>query len=104
MDPVVASGSAFTPKYSNDVLDRHDKEAIVALEVDWNGTLWIKKNAIVLRDRPVIICSNLQAHRYDSARKRRNFDLVWQMDAGLGLLSRLVLPQQDPQSEWFNDF
>ena len=104
MDPAVTSGSAFTPENSNDVLDRDDKEAIVALEVDRNGALWIEEHAIVLSDGPVIVCSNLQAHCHDSASKCWNLNLVWQMDAGLGLLSRLVLPQQDPQAEWLDDF
>jgi hypothetical protein len=96
MDPAMASGSAFTPKNSNNVLYRNNKEAIVALEVDRNGPCRIEEHAIVLLDWPIIVCRNLQAHSNDSSSQRWNLNLVWQMDARLGLLPRLVLSQQDP--------
>lgn len=91
-------------EHRHHVFDRDDEEAVVAFEVDRDGVLGVEEDSVVLIDGVVALGDDLGADGDDAAGEGWDLDLVWQVEAGLGLLLVLVFADEDAEADWFDGF
>src|SRR5262245_58282394 len=94
LDIRLQSSVLVPPENRHDVLDRYDKQAIVALEIDRDGVFGVEEHTVVLPDRVILVARNLGRNRNDPAGDGRNLDIARKLNTALGGLLVLVLAQQ----------
>ena len=82
-------------KDRDDVFDFHDEEPIIALEIDRNCPFGIEEDLVVLAQGDVLIVLDLGRDSHNSPCYGGDLYIIRQLDAALGLLFVLVLPNQD---------
>ncbi len=82
-------------KYCYDVFDIYHEQAIIAFEIDGNGTLGIEQDFIVLTQWYIRWVLDLSGNSYDSTGYCWDFYVVGQLNAAFGLFFILVFTNQD---------
>src|SRR5690606_3845528 len=81
--PCSAAALALATEDGDDILDGHDEQPVVTLEIHRDAVLGVEQHAVVLPDRIVIVGIDLGADGDDAPRERGDLDLVGQVDARL---------------------
>ena len=94
-------GNFRSTKDGYDIFDRNNVQQIVRFKVDGDRVLGMKQHLVVFADRKIVIPLDLHADFDNASSNRGDLCLVRQYDSTASLLTRFVLADQDPLSEWF---
>ena len=95
--------SGFPSKHRNHILDRNHEETIVPFEIDRDALLGVEEHSIVLLDRIILVTIDLATDRDDPAGQGRYLDLVREMNPHLRDFFVLILPDEHPHADRFDD-